>query len=345
MTTTLACPIQSQLSRGNQMDDPQLQELVRAIQASTDRRDPVVRKQIDRLLKEVSSRLQLVKQAYIDRLSKTADIESIAGETLTETLLEIIRKINRYQPKKERFMIWVDRIWKSRFIDIQLRPLVRAIQASTDRQAPVVCRQINRLLIVVSSGLQSTEQAYITKWSGIANIENIVADAVQKTLLEAIKNIDSYQPEKAHFLAWINGIFRYRFYDELNLNKIYVDKNTLHDFEMKISEDNFNSKVIFEINAVLEEDQEAAGKDLEINNLRAELRKFIEEDSERIFASTHIRNRPDATFQRIMLMRLVPMTWQRIADSLNITSLQTIKSFHDHQLHKYKDYFRRHLQE
>jgi hypothetical protein len=57
---TLTRPIQ--LSPGTQMDDLQLQQLVQAIQSSKNRRDPVVHKQIDQLLKEVSSRFQPAKR-------------------------------------------------------------------------------------------------------------------------------------------------------------------------------------------------------------------------------------------------------------------------------------------
>ena len=55
------------------MDDLQLQQLVQKIQASPDRQDRVVRKQMNLLLTEVSARLQPAKKALIGKWSGIVD--------------------------------------------------------------------------------------------------------------------------------------------------------------------------------------------------------------------------------------------------------------------------------
>jgi hypothetical protein len=102
MTTTR--PLWSQSSPKYQMNNPpaesnsslsdrELQLLVLEIQASTDRRDRVVRKQIDRLLKEITIRLNHTKCKLISKWSGIANIKSIVAEAERITLMEAVKKL------------------------------------------------------------------------------------------------------------------------------------------------------------------------------------------------------------------------------------------------------------
>ena len=145
-------------------------------------------------------------------------------------------------------------------------------------------------------------------------------------------------------MTWINGILRFRFFDALNKCTSYQENYQPISFDELISEDNPNATVENKLQAEIVQ-RITETEDLERNDLRSELRQFIETDPDGILAKVHIRNKPEATFQEILLRRLVPMTWQAITDSFDIASHGTINTFHDRQLCIYKSYFRQYLQE
>jgi DNA-directed RNA polymerase specialized sigma24 family protein len=207
----------------------------------------------------------------------------------------------------------------------------------------VIRKQINQLLTEVSARLQPAKKYWISQWSGIFGIESIVAGAVNETLSVAIKKIDRYEPDKAQFMTWINAILKFRVLDAIEKEKKY--RGRLTSLDQPISADNPNSKAEGELQAKMEQVESANAEDLERNDLAAKLRQFIETDPDGILAKVHIRNKPDATFQQILLMRLVPMKWQEIADRFNISSHGTINTFHDRQLCRYNSYFCKYLQE
>jgi DNA-directed RNA polymerase specialized sigma24 family protein len=227
--------------------------------------------------------------------------------------------------------------------DLQLQQLVQAIQASKDRQDRVVRKQVNQLLTEVSSRIQPAKRYWIGKSSGIVGIESIVAGAVNETLSVAIKKIDRYEPDKAQFMTWINAVLKFRVLDAIEKEKNYQARHTSTD--EPISEDNPNSKAEERLQAKIEQDESAQAEDLERDDRIAKLRQFINEDPEGFLATKHIKDKPEATFQQILLMRLVPMTWQAIADSFDISSHGTINTFHDRQLCRYNSYFRKYLQQ
>jgi DNA-directed RNA polymerase specialized sigma24 family protein len=231
----------------------------------------------------------------------------------------------------------------SQMDDLQLQQLVQAIQASKDRQDRVVRKQVNQLLSEVSARIQPAKRYWISKSSGIPGIELIVAGAVNETLSVAIKKIDRYEPDKAQFMTWINAILKFKVLDAIEKEKKYRERHPSTD--EPISADNLNSKAEAQLQAKIEQDENIKAEDLEREDLIAKLRQFINEDPEGFLTKKHIKDKPDATFQKILLMRLVPMTWQAIADSFDISSHGTINTFHDRQLSRYNSYFRKYLQQ
>lgn len=209
--------------------------------------------------------------------------------------------------------------------DLKLQQLVLAIKQSPTRTDRVVRKQIDRLLTQISAHLQPAKQALINKWPGIIDIESIVAEAVSNTMMEAVKNLDRYDPAKASVMTWVNGILNYRFQDAL---RRYRQRHE------SISIDNPNAMAEAEIAKISEPEPEP---------MSSKLRRFIETDPDGHLAAAHLRNQPLASLQKILLMRLDGRKWQEIADCLNITSHSTINNFHDKQLRKWNDYFRKYL--
>ena len=99
--------------------------------------------------------------------------------------------------------------------DLELQQLVIAIKNSPDRKDRVTRKQIDRFLREVLDRLKPTEQKLISNWSGIVDIESIVAEAVSNTLFEAVKNIDKYDLDRGDVMQWIKGILNFRFLDLL----------------------------------------------------------------------------------------------------------------------------------
>jgi len=143
--------------------------------------------------------------------------------------------------------------------------------------------------------------------------------------MEAVKNLDRYDPEKASVMTWINGILNYRFQDAL---RMYRERHE------SISIDNPGEMASAAIAEISKPESETMG---------GKLRSFIETDPDGHLAVTHLRNNPSASLQKILLMRLDGLIWQEIADRLNVASHSTINNFHDKQLRKWNDYFRKYL--
>ena len=208
---------------------------------------------------------------------------------------------------------------------LELQQLVIAIKNSPDRKDRVTRKQIDRFLREVLDRLKPTEQKLISNWSGIVDIESIVAEAVSNTLFEAVKNIDKYDLDRGDVMQWIKGILNFRFLDLLRKYRERYES---------VSFDNPDAMVEAEVTKLSEPDPESSG---------SKLSRFVETDPEGNLATNHIRNYPDATLQRILLMRLNKMKWQDIAARLNISSHSTVNTFHDRKLEQLEDYFRKYL--
>ncbi len=237
----------------------------------------------------------------------------------------ILTRQVRNQLSPERQMNDIPAESGSRQRDRELQQLVLAINQSPTRTDRFVRKQIDRLLTEISASLTPAKQVLINKWSGIADIESIVAEAVSNTLMEAVKNLDRYNPEKASVMTWIKGILNYRFQDALRRYQQRYES---------ISIDNPDAMAADEIAKISEPEPETMG---------SKLRRLIETDPDGHLAAAHLRNQPLASLQTILLMRLDGLKWQEIADRLNISSHSTINNFHDKQLRKWNDYFRKYL--
>jgi RNA polymerase sigma factor (sigma-70 family) len=221
----------------------------------------------------------------------------------------------------------------SRSGDLELQQLALAIKQSPKRTDRVVRKQIARLLTEISVRLQPAKQALIKKWSGIINIESIVAEAVSNALIEAVKNLDRYDPERASVMTWINGILKYRFQDALRGHR---------ERHKSISIENSDSQAEAKIQSQIDKDSPIVAES-ETAYMADALRRFINSDPEGHLAKSQIRNNANATFKAILLMRIEGLGWQEIADLLNIDTHSTVSSFHDRQLRKLTDYFRKYL--
>lgn len=240
----------------------------------------------------------------------------------------------------------------SRQPDLELLQLVQAIQASKARiaslemqglrkealdQNRVLLKQINQFTRKVLPYLKPVKVALIKQWPKIFDIESIVIDAANNAVLEVLKNIDKFDPDRsdANVVKWIVKILKFRFQDLL---RKHLTREGLEE-----SFDNPTEKVRDEINEKLENESEIACQP-EPEDRRSKLRKFVQVDLEGRLSTIHIRGNPNATLQKILLMRIEKLTWQEIADRFSISCHSTVSNFHDKNVKKnLEEYFRKNL--
>jgi DNA-directed RNA polymerase specialized sigma24 family protein len=210
--------------------------------------------------------------------------------------------------------------------DSYLKNLVLDIQASPNRRDRLTRKKIDFLLrsITGSSFFNRYLASLKTKWSGVANFEDICAETVNRTLLNVANNIDRYNPRYT-ITQWVCGDLHNRMIDLL---RQYQRRQHLVSFDME------DAQIQAKITGI-SEDSEA--------DRVSSLRDFIDQDPDGLLTDKHIRNRPEANLRAILLLRLEGQQWQEIAQIFQITSHSTVSTFSDRQVQNLQDYFRKYL--
>jgi hypothetical protein len=149
--------------------------------------------------------------------------------------------------------------------------------------------------------------------------EDVWREARQTTLIYVCEKIDNYDPTKGcSFLAWVNGNFKWRQRDaEITVNQ--PDHTSLDAFLKKDDAsgerawEDFNFENIF-----------AAASHPDF--LSAQLKTLFEEDPDGRFATTHIKGKPEITFQRLVLRVFHGITYQELSTETG-ASISTLSSF------------------
>jgi hypothetical protein len=163
--------------------------------------------------------------------------------------------------------------------------------------------------------------------------EDLYNEALQRTLLEVCQKIDGYNPDYP-VMAWVN--FR------LNYQLI----NVVNDYRKQGMTQVPKSGGTEQITSLpsLDDLNISAPAEDTFSNDRL-LRQFLEEDPENFLRKQHLRNRPEVTFQLLVLAKFVEgKTWTELAVDLEV-SVQTLCSFFNRQLKELMPYFRKHLRE
>lgn len=132
-------------------------------------------------------------------------------------------------------------------------------------------------------------------------------EAIHETLCYVCLNIDLYDPNRGDrkFMNWVN------FKLDKSLLKCYEQYNRYAKFEIPSSP---SLNRIIQPSAVID--------------LTELLREYLIEDPQGVFASTHIRNRPDANFTKIALAKFSGQSWEQISQQLDIP-VATLSSFYN----------------
>ncbi|MGP1384846.1 MAG: hypothetical protein ACTS2F_14870 [Thainema sp.] len=146
-------------------------------------------------------------------------------------------------------------------------------------------------------------------------------EALNQTLTYVCRKIDTYDPERGtaqKFMNWVN--FR-------------LDRQIIE------CRRDFNEQDAQELPSLNDLDAIAAPTP-ESSSLADEVRQHIATDPAGVFQATHIRNRPDASFQVIALARFAGQSWDDIATDLDI-KIPTLSSFFQRCCDKFAPQFQR----
>jgi len=137
--------------------------------------------------------------------------------------------------------------------------------------------------------------------------QTLYEEAISETLGYICLNIDLYDPERGDrkFMNWVN---------------FKLDKSLLKCYEK------YHRYVKFEISSSQSLDRLI--QPTNTPDLTELLREYLVEDPQGVFSTTHIRNRPDATFTQIATAKFLGQSWEQISQQLNIP-VATLSSFYN----------------
>lgn len=143
--------------------------------------------------------------------------------------------------------------------------------------------------------------------------EDIYSEALENLWVYISKHIDKYDPMQATALAWINMLFKRRFF---------------RDAIPKVLKEPSERLPLADIENLQPALPEATPP------LSVLLREIIETDPDNLFKQAHVEHYPNATFQAIALRWLSGVSWKSIAEEFDLT-LSTVSSFYTRSLKKF----------
>ena len=132
-------------------------------------------------------------------------------------------------------------------------------------------------------------------------------EALTETWTYICLNIDLYDPNRGNkkFMNWVN----YK-----------LDKQILKCYEQYTKNTQYQ--------AFSYQDLEKLSQPEQNPDLVQLLRDFIRRDPDKMFSNTHIRYRPDASFERIALAKFSGQSWEEMSQQFNIP-IPTLSSFYN----------------
>ena len=147
---------------------------------------------------------------------------------------------------------------------------------------------------------------HVSKFSS-SLYKTLYEEALAETFAYICLNIDMYDPDRGEgkFMNWVN----------FKLDKLILK---CYQKSQKYSQ--------YELPSFLDLEQISQPNDPP--NLAQILQDYVIYNPNKIFTTTHIRNRPDANFNHITLAKLSGKTWEQISQQLNIP-VPTLSSFYN----------------
>lgn len=173
--------------------------------------------------------------------------------------------------------------------------------------------------------------------------EYIYNEAIQETVLYICQNIDKYDPSRGDLMGWVNFLLPRRFSD---VRDKYMKQGITKSPKIvrnKTDDQQSGLKIVFLDNA---ENLEIFWQKEKAVSKSQQLRDFLESDPDSLFRNAHITGRPDVNFQVVALEKVWgDKTWKSLADKWQIDSIQTLSSFFNRCLKKFRHLFLEYLED
>lgn len=166
--------------------------------------------------------------------------------------------------------------------------------------------------------------------------QEVYEEALQEVWLYVCRKIDTYTPEKP-IVHWVNFVLKRRLVDVKKKRNSWGREYSL-DAPINSSSSGKADRSRTYLEAMAQPQETPLPSQL--------VRRCIEEDSERLFASKHIKGHPQANFRTIALLHLDGRTWQdtAIAVRLEPRKASTVQSFYWRCCRYFADKFKEYLQ-
>lgn len=272
-------------------------------------------------------------------------VQEISLKLNKQLLNDVREEIDNYNPKHMSIRKWANYLRSQALKEVLDDAIMNQIAQEAQKAAPN-SNERRLILNLLVEAIQIADKFSHPQRSSLSFspdiYEYVYKEAIQITLMEICLNIDRYNP-RSDIMAWVNFLVSRRFSDTYNkYRKQGITKSPKFNSNQK---DNSQSeiKIIFldspdTLEKIWHQD-EATSKS-------QKLRYFIEEDPGEIFMKTHITNRPDVNFKVILLEKIWgDKTWENLADKWQIDSIQTLSSFFNRCLKKFRPVFLEYLQD
>ncbi|MDJ0634271.1 MAG: hypothetical protein QNJ34_13870 [Xenococcaceae cyanobacterium MO_188.B29] len=246
--------------------------------------------------------------------------DSIKGKLLQE----ISKELTEYNPSNIVVSEWVKRIQNQVFKQVLNDEQLKKLGIEAQKYPPKSALRGHALTELIRSIQLSGKLYHPHQEKFPAQLYQLLyEEALTETLTYICLNIDKYDPNRGNkkFMNWVN--FRL---DRLIFD-CYRRFNYLPDRQLPSLQD---------IEQIYQQERQPFLSEL--------IYQYIEEDTDNVFKSTHIRNNQNANFQNIALARFSGQNWEQISEELDI-SISTLSSFFQRCCQRFASLLQEELQE
>lgn len=201
--------------------------------------------------------------------------------------------------------------------------------AAIARHHPVGSRERNKITSRLLTKIEQSGKLFCP--GKVHSPPEVYANAMQAVRLYIFKSLDTYDPNKAAMMTWVNRKLHFAFIDAAKgYSKERTDKVSLSTSTGEDNESNPNRKV--------EQQVSTQPKPL----LSEQIRQVIEDDPDNIFKQKCIRGRPEVDFRTIALKICDGYSRREIAESFEIQE-QSLYSFFSRSCKSFRLAFQNYL--
>jgi hypothetical protein len=272
-------------------------------------------------------------------------VQKISLDLRKQLLHDISQDIDSYNPQRIPIREWANYLRDRALKTILSDSIINHIAQEAKNAAPDSNQRRLALNLLVEA-IQITDR-FCHPHNGSFSFPPslygyIYNEAIQETLLYVCLNIHKYDPSH-DLMAWVNFLLPRRFSD---VRDKYMKQGItkLPKISSNITDDKQTGvKIVFldkaETLEIFWQKEEAVSKS-------QQLRDFIEEDPDSLFRNAHITGRPDVNFKVVALEKVWgDKTWEYLADKWQIDSIQTLSSFFNRCLKKFRHLFLEYLED